>query len=197
MKKQVIVIHGGEAYKSKEEFLSVLENRSVTKESFFPKQSWKNFLQRELGDEFEVLAPRMPNKQNAKYVEWKTWFERMHPFVERGVVLIGHSMGGIFLTKYLLENIFPKKIGALFLVAAPFDLKGSVCEFRLSGDLQKVWNQCQNIHIFQSLDDPVVPATEADMYKQNWPKAHFHIFRDRGHFNQEDFPELVGEVGRL
>jgi uncharacterized protein len=194
MKKQVVVIHGGDSYGSDSEFLSALRDKKVTKESFLPKYDWKSFLSRELGESFEVLAPRMPNKQNAKYDEWKVWLEKMFPFLGNSVVLIGHSMGGTFLVKYLSQNNFPKKIKALFLVASPHDLGGRVREFRLARDLGKVWKQCQNIHIFHSADDQVVPVSEAEMYKENWPEAVFHLLDGRGHFNQESFPEILAEI---
>jgi len=197
MKKQIVVIHGGDSFETREKFLDALKNWEVTRESFLPKHDWKGNLQKDLGEKYEVLSPRMPNKQNAKYDEWKIWLERLLPFVENGVILIGHSMGGLFLTKYLSENTFSKKIGALFLVASPYDLGGKVREFRLASGLQEVWGQCQNIHIFQSEDDPLVAMAEAKKYQEAWPGAKMHIFTDRGHFNQETFPELVEEIKKL
>lgn len=103
-------------------------------------------------------------------------------------------MGGLFFAKYLSENIFPKKIGAIFLVAAPHrDLEDNA-NFPITDDLQKAWKQCQNIHIFQREDDPLVAMSEAEEYKKAWPEAKMHIFTDRGHFLQESFPELVEEI---
>lgn len=194
MKKQIVVIHGGDSYETPEKFLKALNNWEVTKESFLPKHGWKNNLQKGLGEEHEVLAPRMPNKQNAKYDEWKIWFEKMSPFIEDDVALVGHSMGGLFLAKYLSENKFPQKISALFLVAPVYRDTEDIANFPIADDLQKVWNQCPNIHIFQSEDDPLVSMGEAEKYKKAWPEAKMHIFQDRGHFNQEAFPELVEEI---
>ena len=181
---------------SREKFLDALKKWEVTRESFLPKYDWKSQLQSELGEEYEVLSPRMPNKQNAKYDEWKIWFEKMFPFLQDGVILVGHSMGGLFLTKYLSENKFPKKISALFLVAAPWRSAEDIANFPLTDDLQKVWEQCRNIHIFQSEDDPLVSMNEAREYQKAWPGAKMHISSDRGHFNQENFPELVAEIRR-
>ena len=194
MKKQVIVIHGGDSYETREKFLDALKNWEVTKESFVPKSDWKSILQKDLGEEYEILAPRMPNKQNAKYDEWKIWFEKMLPFVQDGVIFVGHSMGGLFLAKYLSENSFPKKINAFFLVAPPYRNTDDIDNFPIIGDLQRVWEQCPNIHIFQSEDDPLVSMNEAEEYKKAWPEAKMHIFQDRGHFNQENFPEIVEEL---
>ena len=196
MKKQVIVIHGGDSFDTYEEFLDSLKNWEVSLESFLPKSDWKSVLQSELGEEYEVLLPRMPNKQNAKYDEWKIWFEKMLPFARDNALLVGHSMGGLFLVKYLSENEFPKKISGLFLVAAPHSRTKDIGSLQLKSNLEKVWEQCQNIHLYQSQDDQIVPASEAEEYKKAWLGAKLHIFEDRGHFNQEKFPEIVEEIKR-
>lgn len=197
MKKQVIVIHGGDSFDTYEKFLDSLKNWEVTINSFLPKSDWKSSLQEELGDEYEVLSPRMPNKQNARYNEWKIWFERMFPFLADEVVLVGHSMGGLFFAKYLSENVFPKKIDALFLVAACHNNTEDIGDFRTADDLSGVSKQCASIHLFHSKDDRVVAVSEAETYQKVWPEAKLHLFEDRGHFNQQDFPELVGEIKKL
>ncbi len=156
MKKQVVVIHGGWSFNKYDDFLHFLKNRKVDSAYFFRKKDWKSTLAAALGNNYEVLMPQMPNKQNAKYKEWKIWFERMRPFFRNNVILIGHSLGGIFLAKYLSENKFTKKIGALFLVATPHNNTYGCENFQLSGDLKNVWKQCDIIHIFQSEGDPHV-----------------------------------------
>lgn len=194
MKKQVVVIHGGWSFNKHEDFINFLRNRELDLDYFLHKKGWKGELGAALGDNYEVLTPQMPNKQNAKYEEWKIWIERMTPFLRSSVVFVGHSLGALFLAKYLSENIFPKKIGALFLVAAPWRDTVGIANFPLVEDLQKVWAQCSNIHIYQSEDDPLVALSEAKEYQLAWPGAKMHLFTDRGHFNQEEFPELVREI---
>jgi predicted alpha/beta hydrolase family esterase len=194
MKKQIVVIHGGWSFNKYEYFLDFLRNRKLSLDYFLYKKGWKSGLAVELEKDFEVLVPHMPNKQNAKYEEWKIWFERIAPFLHDGVIFVGHSLGGLFFAKYLSENIYSKKIGSIFLVAAPYNDTEGCGNFQLREDPKKVWSQCQNIHIFQSEDDPLVSMGEAEKYKKAWPEAKMHLFTDRGHFNQEDFPELVEEI---
>lgn len=196
MKKQVIIIHGGDSFDSYDEYIDSLKNWEVSINSFMLWKDWKMNLPEELGDDFQVLSPRMPNKQNAKYEEWKIWFERMIPFVQEGVIFVGHSLGGIFLVRYLSENDFPRKVSKLLLVAAPHNQTPETGSFRLSESLDKVQQQCQNIHLFQSEDDLIVPPDEARIYEKEWPKSQLHLFQDRGHFNQETFPEIVEEIKR-
>ena len=52
----------------------------------------------------------MPCKFMVDYEAWKIWFERHFQFLQKEVILIGWSLGGRFLLKYLSENKFPFKI---------------------------------------------------------------------------------------
>ncbi|EKE20592.1 MAG: hypothetical protein ACD_7C00516G0001 [uncultured bacterium] len=114
-----------------------------------------------------------------------------------GVILIGHSQGGIFLAKYLSENNYPKKIGAIMLVAPVYNNTPEVGSFKIEKSLNNISTQCEEIHIFHSKDDFVVPFSEMEEYKKELPNAKFHIFEDRGHFLQETFPEIIEEIKKI
>ena len=197
MPKQIIIIRGGDAFVTEEKYLDYLRKKEVSREYFYPRKSWKNDLSQELGADWEILIPRMPCQDNAKYAEWKIWFERLFPFVENGTILLGSSLGGIFLAKYLSENKFPKKISALFLVAAPHSDMEGLESFTLEKSLKGVAEQCSIIHLYQSQDDVVVPMKEVEKYQKELPGAKMHIFKDRGHFKQKHFPEIVEEIKKL
>ena len=142
----------------------------------------------------------MPNAFNVKYLEWKIWFEKMIPFFENKVILVGHSLGGIFLAKYLSENKFPKKVLAIFLVAAPYDDKDSdysLAGFALKKNLSLLQNQSEKLFIYQSQDDDVVPFVDFEKYKKALPNASFREFSNKGHFRQKNFPEIMQEIRRI
>jgi hypothetical protein len=64
-----------------------------------------------------MFIPEMPNSKNASYKARKIWFEKLFPYLnDEGIILIGLSLGTIFLLKYLTENTFPKTISQLHLV---------------------------------------------------------------------------------
>jgi len=192
MKKQIVVIHGGDTFEKYEKFLSFLKNFQIDPD-YFKKKGWKDTLQDKLWEDFEVIAPNMPNKINAKYLEWKIWFEKYFQFLNEGIVFVGHSLGGTFLAKYLSENSFPKKIKALLLVAAPFDAEDSdesLNDFALPASLAKITEQVDKIYLFHSKDDPVVPFEQVNKYKKALPNSEIIAFTDRQHFNQERFPEM-------
>lgn len=189
--QQVLVIHGGNAFDSYEEYLTDLRAKEVTLERLTAKD-WKAMLGERLGSAFEVFTPRMPNGQNAKYLEWNIYFEKLFPLMDDGVILVGHSLGGIFLAKYLSEETVSKKIRATLFVAAPFNTAEihPYADFNLSEPLTGVIKQGGDLFFYQSKDDQVVPYSNVKDYQRVFPSAHFTLVDGRGHFNDAIFPEL-------
>ncbi len=198
MNPQILVIHGGNAFEKYDEYLAYLRERDFSLDRFRAKD-WKTTLRDVLGEDYDVLNPLMPNSQNARYAEWKIWFERIVLLLDEEVILIGHSLGGIFLTKYLSENDFPKKVKATLLVAAPFNTENEhpLVDFVISRDLKRFERQGGKIILYHSTDDQVVPFSNSESYKKLLPKAELEVFENRGHFNQSEFPELVKDIKRL
>lgn len=195
MKKQILVIHGGGTFDTYEEYISFLKTKEVTLEKLLRKD-WKTSLQDKLGDEYQVIAPQMPNSQNARYLEWKIRFERIIPLLDEQIILIGHSLGAIFLAKYLSENDVSKKIQAIFIIAAPYkdELGETLGDFKISNYLSKLEKQGGKIFLYHSKDDPVVPYSHTEHYLDKLPSATIRTFEDRQHFNQAEFPEIIEDI---
>ena len=196
MKRQIIVIHGGDTFNTQGEYLSFLKNFEINFERLKQK-SWKETLAENLGPDYEVVQPKMPNSINARYSEWTIWFEKMIPFFDKEIILVGHSLGGIFIAKYLSENQFPKKILSTFLISAPYDDKDSgesLVDFELKNDLGNLQKQGGNIILYHSEDDRIVPFADLEKYRKLLPNAEVKIFKNRGHFQQEEFPELIEDI---
>jgi len=197
MKQQIFYIHGGESFSRQEQFIERLQSKGIWDlpgEEMVKK--WTSTLQEDLGENCEVFMPQMPNKQNARFAEWKIWFERHFEYLHDDVVLIGSSLGAMFLSKYLIENEFPFRIKALFLMASPVKMEGfddSDCgDFVF--ELEKVGNiakQTDKIYLLHSKDDFVVPYEHALRYKKALPEAELVTFTDKNHFLIEEFPELL------
>jgi len=142
----------------------------------------------------------MPSKYNAKYLEWCIWFDKVIPHLHDGVVLVGHSLGGIFLAKYLEEGSMPMQIKGTFLVAAPFEEcepGESLADFALPERLEHFVAQAGKLFLYHSEDDPVVPFGALAKYKEKLPDATIRTFTDRGHFLGPEFRELMVDIKSL
>ena len=65
MKKQIVVIDGGDAFNTYEEYLSFLRKKEFDFERL-NKRGWKETLSEKLGEGFEVIIPKMPNYANVR-----------------------------------------------------------------------------------------------------------------------------------
>ena len=198
MKKQVVIIHGGDTFGTYEEYLNFLLKYSIDIERYkFDKDDWKKWLREDLGEGYEVILPIMPNKTNARFEEWKLWMDKIVPFLNDDVIFVGHSMGGSFLVKYLSENKFPKKIKAVFLVSAMFDYDDDGYSLQSFSLPEKLDLQTDKVYLYHSKDDEVVPFRSMTNFKLKLLNAVTRIFEDRGHMNQETFPELATDIKDL
>ncbi|MFA6520678.1 MAG: alpha/beta hydrolase [Candidatus Paceibacterota bacterium] len=200
-KTQIFLIHGGNTFKTQKDYLYYLKTKKISLE---PKVRWSDaYLDKELGGNFEIIRPRMPLQDNAKYGEWKMWFERHIPFLRNNIILIGNSLGGIFLAKYLSEHKFSKKILATILVCPPFDNSLETKEelvggFKLKGNLSLLEKNSKNLSLLFSKDDDIVPVSHAEKYRNKLKKAKIIIFKSKnGHFKVSRFPEIITIINSL
>ena len=202
MKKSVIYIHGGDSFTRHEDFLHYLRTTPLRDPLSEKITRWPDTLRLELGEEYEVYQPTMPNKYNARYEEWKIWFERHFARANEGVILIGWSLGGMFLAKYLSETLLEKRVAAAFILAAPSgEFKdesgggGDCRDFRPNGELvSKITTAVPHVEFWHSEDDFVVPVTELEWYRKAIPGAKYRIYKDKNHFLCESLPELISAV---
>ena len=193
-KTQILYIHGGMTFKNRRDYLHFLKNRKI---SIDKKANWSgDYLDEKLGRNFHVIRPRMPLQDNSKYEEWKIHFKRYVPHLKGKVILIGASLGGVFLAKYLSENKLPKKVLSTYLICPPFDndLIGEdiVGGFNLTKDLLKINKNTKNLYLMFSKDDDCVPVSHAEKFEKKLPDAKIIIYKSKnGHFNISTFPEIV------
>ena len=193
-KPQLFLIHGGMTFNNKKEYIAFLKRRKITIER---RIRWsEEYLRNELGNHFQIIQPRMPSQDNSKYKEWRIHFERHFPYLKDNIIIIGGSLGGIFLAKYLSENKFPKKLLSVYLVCPPFDntlseetLAGG---FELQSNLSLLEKQAKNLYLMFSKDDDVVPISHTEKYRKKLKHAKIIIYESKnGHFEIQEFPEII------
>lgn len=195
MKTDILFIHGGMTFKNQKEYLKHLsDHKSVRLED---KVKWNGqYLTEKMGKSARVIRPIMPLKDNAKYEEWKIYFERHLPLLNKKYILIGESLGAIFLAKYLSENKLKNKALSVYMIAAPFDntILGEdlVGGFKLQSDLSLIHKNTDRVVLMFSEDDNCVPVSHADKYREKLPEAEIKIYKSKnGHFQVKTFPEII------
>jgi len=199
MKQQVLIIHGGTTFSSYNKYISSMKAIILEPEKLKYRLDWKDSITADLGGEYEVLVPKMPNGSNAQYKEWSIWFGHIVTLLKNNTILVGHSLGGIFLAKYLSEKKVPIIIKAVILISAPYEGLESeeLASFVLSGSLSKFNKQANKIVLIHSKDDVVVPLDHVYKYNKELSNSNIVLFNNKGHFKQEHFPELVNLIKNL
>lgn len=189
--RQVLVIHGGNSFSSYEAYRAYLDAKELNYHKLTHPTGWKERLSLVLTDT-DVLYPPMPNSLNSVYDEWKIYFEKLLPLLGNDVQLVGHSLGAMFLAKYLDSNRLKQPVRRLMLIAGAFDdeTNEDLGSFKVTS-ARNLPKSAIEIHLFHSKDDPVVPFTELAKFQTDLPDAVSHVFEDRQHFSDATFPELL------
>lgn len=168
-----------------------------------PDGNWFPWLSAELSKcNVPVIIPRMPTPEGQSLAAWLTTFDTLVGPVDAETVLIGHSVGAVFLLR-LLERI-EKPVRASFFVAGfigylgieKFDLLNSTF---VEGEYD--WNLIQSnagkAVCFSGSDDPYVPIEQGIEIARNLKVAP-RIIEGGGHLNAEfgyhTFPLLLEEL---
>ena len=87
----LVIIRGGEAFDSHEEYLATIKMWNVR--FFEDKTGWKTTFYRELSSRFRILIPDFPCPGNARYEEWKMFFEKFAPNLDpETTTYVGQSL---------------------------------------------------------------------------------------------------------
>jgi uncharacterized protein len=153
-------------------------------------------LREEFEPEYTIHDPVIEDPDAPTYEMWQEMFDREFPKLTNPVLLIGHSLGGSTLLKYLSEVACELQIAGLFLAAPPFWGKGGweAEDFALGKDFPKKLPAIPEIHIYHCLKDPVVPVEHADFYQKLIPTASIHKLNGNDHAFSEGLPVLVEQI---
>lgn len=158
-----------------------------------------SYIRKSLANSYSIHSPIMPDNDNPHYETWKEKLESEFNSIGDDLILIGHSLGGSVLLKYLSESTTSKHVRGLFLVATPYWGKQGwdVNEFALQKDFAAHLKNISRIHLYQSKDDEVVEFSHIRYYSQQFPKATVHEVNHRGHLFSKGIPELIIDIQNL
>jgi predicted alpha/beta hydrolase family esterase len=181
MKKYVLFIHGAGEGAYEEDGLLVAS------------------LQNALGSAYNVRYPRMVNEESPAYADWKHQIASELAALDGEVTLVGHSVGGSVLLKYLSEEQVEKPIAGLFVIAAPCwgaDKFWKWDQVRLPNDVATKLASIPRIFIYHSRDDEIVPFAHLALYAAKLPQATIREVDGRGHQLGNDLADVAEDIMR-
>lgn len=182
MKKQVLFVQGGGGGTHDE-----WDNKLVAS------------LERELGSEYEIRYPPMPNEGEPKYVLWKAALKKEFANLDDGAILVGHSLGATILINLLAEEPVEVAASGIFLVAAPFVGKGGWPseDIKLKSDLGARLPKPWKIYLYHGTEDDTAPVGHVDLYEKAIPQAVVRRLAGRDHQLNEDMSEVAADILQL
>jgi predicted alpha/beta hydrolase family esterase len=158
------------------------------------------YLQDQLGSDYEVLAPDMPDPDHPQYAAWRTQIEKALAALSDGAMLIGHSVGGSVLLKCLACGAYHKHVAGLFLVAAPYwgkDADWQIDEFMLPEKFAANLPEIAQIFLYHSRHDEEVPFAHLGYYQEQLPQATARALDGHEHAFTDGLPALVDDIKHL
>jgi predicted alpha/beta hydrolase family esterase len=157
------------------------------------------YLSRSLGDGFRVNHPMMPDPENPRYIAWKMALQSALPIGGNKAALIGHSLGGSVIVKYMSEGLCQMPLAGLFLIGAPYwGLRGwSMDEFKLQHDFRSKLPAIDNVFIYHSRNDKWVPYSHGQAYAKALPGSSLRSLDGDEHEFSDGLPMLVNDIMHL
>ncbi len=157
------------------------------------------FLQKNLEADYDLRHPMMPGPGAPSYRAWEAEFASQFNSLEDRAILIGHSLGGSVILKYLSDQKIIKPVAGVFIVASPFwdvDKDWEVSEYNLRENFASYLPPARYF-FYQSRDDEVVPQAHFEKYSREMPWATVRLVAAGGHQLKKGLVELVEDVKSL
>lgn len=156
------------------------------------------YLRTSLPEGYQVVFPDMPHPDNPSYVSWRKHLRNVLRQAPDNTILIGHSLGGSVLLKYLAEEQPDRPFGGLFLIAAPYWGMDNwdVAEYAMPTqplDLRGV----PAVYLYHSKHDTVVPVQHLLTYQRQLPQAIVRTITGEEHLFSKGLPVLIDDIESL
>lgn len=157
------------------------------------------WLQLMLGPAYDVLYPKMPEPDQPTYETWKQTVKEELTKLENGVILIGHSLGGSVLLKYLSEEKISQKVDGLFMIGSPYwgRKNWQVDEYVLKRGFASSLPAIPEIFLYHSRKDSVVPFKHLSYYVEKLPRVTVRALEGSEHLFSRGLPEMAFDIKGL
>lgn len=171
----------------------------------FPGENWFPWMKAELEKKkCPVIIPQFPTPEGQSLNSWLEVFDKYKGQIDENTIMIGHSLGGLFLLRVLERLETPVK--AAFFVGAPIGIKpikfyeGDEKFSGFSFDWDKIKTNANHFEVYHSDNDPYVSLGNGEQLAQNLG-VNLNIIPNSGHFNAAagytEFPRLLEDVTRV
>lgn len=154
-------------------------------------------LRKALGPSYEVRYPRMPLEDGAPYSDWTARIASDLPPRDHEVILVGHSVGGSVLLRYVCEEPAGVSVRSLSVIAAPFwgaDDFWAWDEARLPEDAAEKLRRVPRIVLYHCRDDEIVPFSHLALYSARLPQATVRPVDVGGHQFGNDLTDVAHDI---
>ena len=156
-------------------------------------------LGRELGPDYAILYPRMPDEADPDYARWSAALRSEFRKLDDGAILVGHSIGGTILINALADEPPERGLRGIFLVSAPFVGEGgwSSEDIKTRADLGKRLPAHVPVYLYHGSEDATAPVEHVGLYKTSIPQAHVRRLTGRDHQLNNDFSEVAADIRHI
>ena len=186
MRNKIFIFHGTEGY---------------------PAENWFPCMKEELGKKgHKVIVPQFPSPPivPAKISEWFEVLKKYENEINKDSIIIGHSLGGVFLLKILEKISHPIKVACF--VGTPVGV-GKILNYERDSsfagfnfDWEKIKKNAKNFIVFQSDNDPYVSLENGEELAKNLG-VKLDFIPNAGHFNKKagylQFPQLLEKLEKM
>lgn len=169
-----------------------------------PYKNWIPWLKKQLSKrKLNCIVPSFPTPYKQDYESWSKILKAYSEigYITDNTTFITHSLGGIFIVKFLLENKI--KVKKIITIAGFNDLEFEddmtlYRSFYLDDNLSDIKFYATERISFYSDNDPYVPQSNAEEFADSISSEKV-LINGAGHFNEKygyrEFAELLKYVG--
>jgi predicted alpha/beta hydrolase family esterase len=156
-------------------------------------------LERELGPDYEISYPRMPDENSPKFARWKAALRKELQKLDDGAILVGHSIGATILVHTLAEKPPKPAPAGVFLVSMPYigNEGWQSDDIKPEPNLGEKLPAQTHVYIYQGSADETVPPEHAELNGKAIPQASVRRLSGRDHQLDNNMSEVAADIREL
>ena len=149
-----------------------------------------------LAADTRLAAPIMPKPDAPDAAAWEAALGEHLRQQQTPLVLVGHSLGGSVILRYLADHGIPAGLAGVVLIATPFwGMSDWEAEWALPRGFEARLAGLPRIVLYHSRDDDIAPVSHVDRYAEALPKALVRKVDGRGHlFADGNVADILADI---